>query len=110
MGGQVTLGAELTENGQGIQISVEDTGEGIPHEDLPRIFDRFWRGDPARSHASGAGSGLGLAIAKSLIETHGGRIRAMSDGVPGRGTTISCILPLPPSTATTLESPSLTRN
>jgi signal transduction histidine kinase len=48
----------------GVRIIVRDTGEGIPAEDLPYIFDRFWRGDRSRSHTSGAGSGLGLAIAR----------------------------------------------
>lgn len=73
---------------------VADSGEGIPAVDLPRIFDRFWRGDPARSHETGAGSGLGLAIAKSLIEAHGGRIWAESQ--VDQGTTVSCVLPLSP--------------
>jgi two-component system OmpR family sensor kinase/two-component system sensor histidine kinase BaeS len=94
-GGRVTLGAEPIPDGSGIRLWVADTGEGIPPEDLPRIFDRFWRGDQARSRETGAGSGLGLAIAKGLVEAHGGRIWAESDGVPGRGTTISCLLPLP---------------
>jgi two-component system sensor histidine kinase BaeS len=96
-GGQVTLGAALpsTEEVPGqIGLWVADNGEGIPAEDLPRIFDRFWRGDPARSHEAGAGSGLGLAIAKSLIEAHGGRIRAESR--VGQGTIVSCVLPLSP--------------
>jgi signal transduction histidine kinase len=96
-GGEVTLGAALVgENGipRQVRMWVADTGEGISAEDLSRIFDRFWRGDPARSHEAGAGSGLGLAIAKSLVEAHGGRIWAESPGVPGQGTSVSCILPL----------------
>jgi two-component system OmpR family sensor kinase/two-component system sensor histidine kinase BaeS len=96
-GGQVSLGADLAPHEQvpsAVRLWVADTGEGIPAEDLSRIFDRFWRGDPARSHELGAGSGLGLAIAKSLIEAHGGRIWAESE--VGQGTTVSCILPLPP--------------
>jgi signal transduction histidine kinase len=92
-GGQVALGAALIPSGDGLRLSVSDTGEGIPAEDLPRIFDRFWRGDPARSHEFGAGSGLGLAIAKGLVEAHGGRIWAESE--VGQGTTVVCILPLP---------------
>jgi signal transduction histidine kinase len=92
-GGEVTLGAALVADGGGIRLWVADTGEGISAEDLPRIFDRFWRGDPARSHGAGEGSGLGLAIAKSLVEAHGGQIRAESQ--PGQGTTVSCFLPLP---------------
>jgi signal transduction histidine kinase len=94
-GGRVTLGAAVDPAPPAqVRLWVADTGEGIPAEDLPRIFDRFWRGDPARSHEAGAGSGLGLAIAKSLIEAQGGRIWAESSGVPGQGTTISCLLPL----------------
>lgn len=66
-------------------IRVEDTGEGIPPEDLPRIFDRFVKG--ARSR----GSGLGLAIARKLVEAHGGTIGAESK--PGEGTAITIALP-----------------
>jgi signal transduction histidine kinase len=96
-GGRVTLGATLPSTEEvptAVLLWVADTGEGIPAEDLPRIFDRFWRGDPARSHELGAGSGLGLAIAKSLVEAHGGRIWAESQ--VGQGTAVSCLLPLSP--------------
>jgi len=96
-GGAVTVGAEnLPGDGvaRGVRLWVSDTGEGIPWEDLSRIFDRFWRGDLSRSHDAGAGTGLGLAIAKSLIEAHGGRVWAESPGLPGEGTTVSCVLPL----------------
>lgn len=75
----------------GVRIIVRDTGEGIPPEDLPYIFDRFWRGDRARSHAHGAGSGLGLAIARQLVQIHGGRIGVESE--PGQGTTFIVELP-----------------
>ena len=98
-GGRVTLGASLTPAGDAVRLWVADTGEGIAADDLPRIFDRFWRGDPARSHEAGvpAGhSGLGLAIARSLVEAHGGRIWAESQ--VGQGTTVSCLLPLSQST------------
>jgi signal transduction histidine kinase len=94
-GGQVTLGADLPSGEavpRGVRLWVADTGEGIAAEDLPRIFDRFWRADPARSHEARAGSGLGLAIAKSLVEAHGGRIWAQSQ--VGQGTIVLCILPL----------------
>jgi signal transduction histidine kinase len=99
-GGEITLGAELAPGQEGhsqLQLWIADTGEGIPSEDLPRIFDRFWRGDPSRSHGAGGGSGLGLAIAKSLVEAHGGRIWAKSQS--GEGTTVYCLFPLP-STST----------
>jgi two-component system sensor histidine kinase BaeS len=61
---------------------VADTGSGIPAEDLPYVFDRFWRGDKARTR--NAGSGLGLAIARQLVQSHGGMIRAESE--LGQGT------------------------
>jgi signal transduction histidine kinase len=88
-GGSITLRAQSI--GDGVGIIVRDTGEGIPLEDLPYIFDRFWRGDRSRSHAGGAGSGLGLAIARQLVQAHGGRIRAESE--PGQGTTFIIELP-----------------
>ena len=94
-GGEISLGADL-ESVDGtpgfVRLWVADTGEGIPASDLPRIFDRFWRGDPARTRETGAGSGLGLAIAKSLVEAHGGRIWAESQ--VDQGTIVSCFLPL----------------
>ncbi len=92
-GGVVTLRAESvlsTVEGSlqnGVRITVRDTGEGIPAEDLSNIFDRFWRGDRSRSRASGAGSGLGLAIARQLVQAHGGRIGVASE--PGQGTTFT---------------------
>jgi signal transduction histidine kinase len=99
-GGVISLGADL-ENSDGtpqlVRLWVADTGEGIPAADLPRIFDRFWRGDPARTRETGAGSGLGLAIAKSLVEAHGGRIWAESQ--VDEGTMVSCFLPLSASPA-----------
>lgn len=73
---------DLTEN---VLIRIEDNGQGINKEDLPLIFDRFYRADPARNSATG-GSGLGLAIAKLIITEHGGTIWAESDS--GEGTSI----------------------
>jgi two-component system OmpR family sensor kinase/two-component system sensor histidine kinase BaeS len=88
-GRSVTLWAKPVPGG--VRIVVRDTGQGIPAEDLPFIFDRFWRGDRSRSHAGGAGSGLGLAIARQLIQAHGGRINVESK--IGEGTTFTIDLP-----------------
>jgi signal transduction histidine kinase len=73
-----------------VVISVSDTGSGIAPEDLPQVFERFWRADPSRARASG-GAGLGLAIAKQIVQAHGGEIRAES--AVGHGTTITITLP-----------------
>ena len=72
-------------------FEVSDTGSGITPEDLPHIFDRFWRADRARTRSSG-GAGLGLAIARRIVEAHGGEIWATS--APGQGTTLTFSLPL----------------
>ncbi len=73
---------------EGVQISVVDDGPGIASEDLPHVFDRFWRGGKPRIE----GSGLGLAIARELVRAHGGRIWVESE--PGQGTSFSFTLPL----------------
>lgn len=86
-GGQVTLSARPA--GQGISVTVADTGEGIPPGDLPRIFERFYQVDKSRRQ----GAGLGLAIVHQIIEAHGGTIRAASD--LGRGSQFTVWLPLP---------------
>lgn len=88
-GGAVTLSGEPTSTG--VRIAVSDTGQGIPSKDLPFVFDRFWRGDPARTHKDGAGGGLGLAIVKQLIELHGGDVHVQS--AEGKGTTFTIDLP-----------------
>jgi len=90
-GGRVRLSAERAE--AGVTLSVSDDGEGIAAEDLPHIFERFYRADPARPAAGGA-SGLGLAIVRSLVAAHGGEVRVES--APGQGTTVRIMLPTTP--------------
>jgi two-component system sensor histidine kinase VicK len=91
-GGTVTLRSDVTPQGE-IRITVEDEGPGIPREDLPRVFERFYRVDKARSRRMG-GAGLGLPIAKTIVEAHGGHIAAESR--TGRGARMSIHLPLVP--------------
>lgn len=74
-GGQVEILAQRA--GQGAAVTVRDTGEGIPAEDLPHVFERFYRGEKSRSRSTG-GSGLGLAISHSIIRAHGGKIHVAS--------------------------------
>lgn len=92
-GGTITLSAtpSVLRPPSSVTLQVSDTGEGIPAEDLPFIFDRFWRGDKARTR-HGSGGGLGLAITKQLVRAHNGKIEAESE--PGRGTTITIQLPI----------------
>ncbi|NTW97550.1 MAG: cell wall metabolism sensor histidine kinase WalK, partial [Oscillochloris sp.] len=95
-GGAVTvratpLGDDAGRPGPWLLVSVCDTGVGIPAQDLPRIFERFYKVDRARTRHVG-GTGLGLAIAKHLVEGHGGRLWAES--VEGRGSTFSFTLPV----------------
>ncbi len=87
-GGQVTV--QVSAGAREAAVSVIDTGSGIVPEDLPHVFDRFYRADISRSRETG-GSGLGLAIAKQLVEAHGGRIWAQSG--PGRGSVFAFALP-----------------
>jgi len=87
--GRITLRAEFIPNGA--RITISDTGAGIPLEDLPYIFDRFWRGDKSRTRTEGS-SGLGLAITKQLVLAHGGTITAESE--IGKGTTFIIELPI----------------
>ena len=73
------------------EITVSDTGEGIPAEDLSRIFERFYRGDKSRTQR-GKGAGLGLAIAREIIHAHGGQI--VAESIEGLGTRFTILLPL----------------
>ena len=95
-GGRVSLSATVTrspaEREEGmVEVTVADTGTGIPPEDLPYIFERFWRGEKSRSRAGG-GSGLGLTIARQLVEMHGGAISVAS--TPGQGSEFRFTLPV----------------
>ena len=81
---------EAQELQDAVQVDVLDSGEGVPPADLPRIFDRFYRGEKSRAR-DGGGAGLGLAIAKGLVEAHGGKIWAQN--APGRGARFSFVLP-----------------
>ena len=83
-GGTVTIAARRRDDR--VAVSVSDTGAGIAREDLPKIFDRFYKSRASR------GSGLGLTIARNLVVAHGGSIHAESE--PGRGTTITFDLPV----------------
>ena len=76
-----------------VEFDVADNGEGIAAEHLDRVFERFYRVDPARTRATG-GTGIGLAIVRAIVEAHGGSITATSDG-PGRGTTFTVTMPIP---------------
>jgi signal transduction histidine kinase len=87
-GGQVHLAARRTTGG--VEVEVRDTGEGIRPEDLPYVFDRFYRGEKSRSRATG-GAGLGLAIARGIVEAHGGSIRVESEA--GQGARFVFVLP-----------------
>lgn len=86
-----TVEVTLRQDGGDAVVSVADSGRGIPPDDLPRIFDRFYRVERSRSREAG-GTGLGLAIAKHIVEAHGGRIAVTSR--PGAGSTFSVALPL----------------
>jgi len=92
-GGLIVVAA--TQAGEGkagwLKLSVSDTGQGIAAEDLPHIFDHFYRADKSRARKSG-GSGIGLAIVKQLVEAHGGRVEVES--APGRGSCFYVYLPL----------------
>ncbi len=84
--------AVLMENGQSwLKISIQDNGQGISHEDLPYVFDHFYRGDKSRDRKSG-GSGIGLAIVKQLVENHGGKVTV--DSNVDAGSIFQVLLPI----------------
>jgi signal transduction histidine kinase len=98
-GGRVRVAAHRA-NGV-CEVSVADTGTGIAPEHLPLLFERFYRADAARSRDDG-GTGIGLAIARSVVEAHGGRIRAESE--PGKGSVFTFELPVAPAAETRRKS------
>lgn len=87
-GGQVGIGVDVRD--ATVEINVSDNGVGIPEDELPRVFERFYRTDPARQRNTG-GTGLGLAIVKHIVQGHGGDVRVWSQ--VGKGTTFTVILP-----------------
>jgi signal transduction histidine kinase len=87
-GGTVLLTA--VQQSQQVRIEVRDTGSGIPSESLPKVFDRFYRADSARTRHSG-GSGLGLSIMRQIVFLHGGDVKIESE--TSLGTTVSLTLP-----------------
>ncbi|MGW4227817.1 sensor histidine kinase [Streptomyces sp. NPDC004980] len=89
-GGRVTLRAYVTGVGEEVAVEVADTGSGIPEEDLPYVFDRFWRAEKSRNRRTG-GSGLGLSIVRKLTEAHGGTAHVVS--TVGEGSVFTLRLP-----------------
>lgn len=100
-GGTITLG--LTGTAESVEVTVEDSGQGIPAEDLPRVMERFYQVDKARSSGGPRSLGLGLAIAREIVGAHHGQITISSEA--GRGTTVHVTLP-----AVGAESPQLARS
>jgi signal transduction histidine kinase len=89
-----TVDVRVDSRASGTEIRVSDTGIGIGSQDLPRVFERFYRADNSRSRATG-GAGIGLSIVKAIVEAHGGTISAASQ--PGRGSEFIMILPPAPA-------------
>ena len=103
--GKIWLRAQRS--GDTVRLSVSDEGVGISARDLPRIFERFYRADKARSRQIG-GTGLGLSIVKHIAQLHGGTVEAAS--APGRGSTISVLLPLGPVAAQAATDEAVTQS
>ena len=87
--GRVSVWVRRTASG--VDVTVSDIGEGIRAQDMPHIFERFYRGDTSRSRSRGTGAGLGLAIARGIVRAHGGNIKVQSE--PGKGTQFTFHLP-----------------
>jgi signal transduction histidine kinase len=90
-GGAVEV--SVAQRPDGVEFGVADNGEGIAAEHLDRVFERFYRVDPARTRATG-GTGIGLAIVRAIVEAHGGSVAAASEGLGG-GTTFTVTMPIP---------------
>jgi two-component system sensor histidine kinase BaeS len=87
-GGKVQV--SVSAKAGGVELAVEDTGCGIPAEDLPHVFERFYRADPSRARDTG-GFGIGLSIVREIVRAHGGTVEVRS--APGRGSEFRVILP-----------------
>ncbi|MCY7487338.1 cell wall metabolism sensor histidine kinase WalK [Paenibacillus alvei] len=96
-GQPIHIRTERTDN-EWLWIHIEDHGQGIPSEDVPYVFERFYKADKARKRGPSGGTGLGLAIVKNIIEAHQGHIRV--DSTLGKGTTFSIALPVQPVKST----------
>jgi two-component system phosphate regulon sensor histidine kinase PhoR len=106
-GGAITLSATAAD--ADVTIEVADTGPGIAPDDIPRVFERFFRADRARTGGrTTGGTGLGLAIAKHVVEAHGGRIWVADGGGPGHGAVFRFTLPLAQLPASTNVAAPLT--
>jgi signal transduction histidine kinase len=103
-GGRVQVSAHGSTGRDQVELVVADSGEGIPPELLDRVFERFFRVDPARTRNGGGGSGLGLTISRAIVEAHGGRLWADSAGY-GRGARFVVRLPTIPTRTTTSGRP-----
>ena len=79
-------------NGRWAEVTVADEGPGIPAEEQTRVFERFWRGDPARGRTAAGGAGLGLSIVEALVRAHGGAVTVES--APRQGAAFTIRLPL----------------
>jgi len=91
-GGRVQV--QATRKKDRVRVEIQDSGEGIDPQDLPHVFERFYRGEKSRSRATG-GTGLGLAIARGIVESHGGQIGVQSE--PGQGACFFFVLPAEPA-------------